>query len=155
MASRSDRGSIAYRIASSRFPVFDGEGAQRFGGRWTSPGCRVVYAAACYSGALLEALVHLSFLRVPRDYVWIRIQAPADIASDEVTPGQLDFRNPAACRDAGDRWYRERRTAVLFVPSIPAAGLDRNVVINQEHPDFARISATDPQPVIWDQRLWR
>ncbi len=154
MAFPSDRGLRAYRIASSRFPVFDGEGASRFGGRWTSPGCRVIYAARCYSGALLEALVHLAFRGIPRDYIWIGIEAADDVSVDEVTSSQLDFRNPSACREFGDRWYRERRTAVLLVPSIPSDGLDQNVVINQEHPDFALLRAGKPKPVIWDSRLF-
>jgi RES domain-containing protein len=33
--------------------------------------------------------------------------------------------------------------------------VERNVVINQEHPDFSRIQTSDPQPVRWDARLMR
>src|SRR5437867_5147169 len=39
--------------------AFDGKAAERFGGRWNSPGRRAVYASASKSLALLEVLVHL------------------------------------------------------------------------------------------------
>jgi RES domain-containing protein len=40
------------------------------------------------------------------------------------------------------------------VPSLIARP-ERNIAINQEHPDFQRIRATAPRPVIWEQRLFR
>jgi RES domain-containing protein len=59
-----------------------------------------------------------------------------------------------ASRSFGDRWYDERRTPVLMVPSV-VTHVERNILINQEHPDFSRISASQPVPVSWDRRLWR
>jgi hypothetical protein len=43
---------------------------------------------------------------------------------------------------------------VLIVPSVPAMGLDRNVLINQRHPQFRHIAQGDPRPLIWDARLF-
>jgi RES domain-containing protein len=59
-----------------------------------------------------------------------------------------------AARVFGDRWYDERRTPVLLVPSV-VTRVERNVLINQEHPDFPRIGASQPLPVRWDRRLWK
>ena len=39
--------------------AFSGEGARIYGGRWTSPGKRVIYTAESVSLAFLEVLVHL------------------------------------------------------------------------------------------------
>jgi RES domain-containing protein len=58
-----------------------------------------------------------------------------------------------ASRRYGDRWYDEGRTAVLLVPSLVARP-ERNMAINQDHPEFKRIRATAPKPVIWDDRLF-
>ena len=58
-----------------------------------------------------------------------------------------------ASRAYGDRWYDEGRTAVLIVPSVLARP-ERNIAINQEHPDFGKIRATAPEPVDWDERLF-
>src|SRR5207249_12186025 len=47
--------------------AFDGKAAQRFGGRWNSPGRRAVYASATKSLAVLEVLVHIDVGgRLPR-----------------------------------------------------------------------------------------
>jgi RES domain-containing protein len=46
---------------------------------------------------------------------------------------------------------------LLIVPSL-VTRIDRNVLLNAHHRDFARITATPPAPVPWDRRLfpaWR
>jgi RES domain-containing protein len=63
----------AYRIADRRHKIFDGEGAATFGGRWNSPGRRVIYAAQAYAGAMLEVLVNANIGRMPKQYAWIEI----------------------------------------------------------------------------------
>jgi len=49
-----------YRLCRSTWPVYDGEGAKRAGGRWNSRGNRVVYMSENRSLAVLEILAHLS-----------------------------------------------------------------------------------------------
>ena len=52
----------AWRIVKAKHAAtaFDGEGARLFGGRWNSPGTRMIYTSATLSLAALESLVHLS-----------------------------------------------------------------------------------------------
>jgi len=50
-------------------------------------------------------------------------------------------------RAFGDAWIRERRTAVLLVPSV-VARREGNLLINPQHPDFGLIVAGSPEPVI-------
>jgi RES domain-containing protein len=137
-----------------RHSIFDGRGAMLHGARWNSPGRLVVYASESYAGALLEILAHASG-SVPRSQGYIEIEIPADVSIEEVTPGDLpDWDSPSfeTARAFGDRWYDERRTPVLMVPSV-ATRIERNILLNQEHPDFARIRASQPLPVRWDERL--
>jgi RES domain-containing protein len=146
----------AFRIADMRRPIFDGTGAMTYGARWNSPGRRVIYAAETFAGALLEVLVHSSG-SLPRSQAYIEIEIPAGLAMEEVTPDDVpgwDTASYASARAYGDRWYDERRTPVLRVPSVITL-FERNVLINQEHADFARIRASQPAPVRWDARLWR
>jgi len=58
-------------------------------------------------------------------------------------------------RSFGDRWYAERRTPILLVTSVVTRGIERNVLINQEHPGFAAIRKSGAQEVIWDERMFR
>lgn len=148
---------FAYRIADARHPIFDPTGALLHGGRWNSPGHPIVYAAETYAGALLEMLVHANLSRLPRNHRIVRIAIPDTVAIELVLPSQVpgwDREEPAASRVFGDRWIREGRTAVLKVPSVVTHGREHNFVLNASHPQFASISAEDPEPVIWDERLF-
>jgi RES domain-containing protein len=156
MASRRSGPLRAFRIADMRHIVFDGSGAMLHGARWNSPGRRIIYAAETYAGALLEILAHASG-NIPRSQVYIEIGIPAGLPIEEVTPNDVPHWDAPSFRAAqafGDRWYDERRTPVLMVPSL-VTHVERNVLINQEHPGFARVRASQPLPVRRDARLWR
>lgn len=156
MGSPSEGPLRAYRIADSRFPVADGGGAALFGGRWNSPGVRVVYGSLSYAGALLERLAQAGIGVLPSGQQWIAIDVPGGLPIEWVAAGDVpgwDAADMIASRAVGDRWVREGRTAVLVVPSMVARPHERNVVLSAVHPDFARIAWSEPQPVAWDPRL--
>ncbi len=148
----------AYRIADRRHPIFDGTGARLIGGRWNSPGRAVIYASESYAGALLELLVHASVGRVPQTQAWVEIEIPESLAVEHADPNRVlgwDAEDRIASRAFGDRWIEEGRTAVLLVPSLVTAGIERNVLINPAHLGFAEVRAGQTRPVQWDRRLFR
>ena len=57
---------IAWRLDASQFATSwdSGEGAYRFGGRWSSRGTRAVYCALDASTTILEVAVHRGFKRM-------------------------------------------------------------------------------------------
>jgi len=155
MAFQRSSPLLAFRIADMRHTIFDGVGAMLHGARWNSPGRRIVYASESYAGALLEILAHASG-GVPRSQGYIEIEIPVDVGIEEVVIDDLPQWDSPSFRTArafGDRWYDEWRTAVLLVPSV-ATRIERNIVMNQEHPDFGKIRASKPMLVRWDERLW-
>jgi RES domain-containing protein len=155
MASPRSGPLRAFRIANGRYPILDGSGAMRYGARWNSPGRRVIYASEIYSGALLEILVHTSG-GMPAEQVFVEIEIPAGVSVESVAPGEIpgwDTPSFESARKFGDRWYDERRSAVLLVPSV-VTRVERNVMLNQDHPELPRIRAGQPLPVRWDSRLW-
>jgi RES domain-containing protein len=155
MASRPSGPLRAFRIADMRHTIFDGLGAMMYGARWNSAGRRVIYAAETYAGALLEVLVHASG-GIPKEHGYVEIEIPAGVSVEEVVPEALpgwDSPSFETARKFGNQWYDQRRTPVLIVPSV-VTPKERNVLINQEHPEFALIRAAGPQPVRWDARLW-
>ena len=147
----------AYRLGdpSGEYPLYDDEGAALYPGRWNSAGVRVIYAAEHYSTALLETLVHLNFI-LPKAMHWISISIPAG-TSYETFPAHAhpgwDGVSEHICKVFGDAWIKSGRSALLFVPSIPAR-LDRNVLINRAHPQARHFSHARPEPVPWDARLF-
>ena len=147
----------AWRIADGRFDPFSPVGASLVGGRWNSPGLGVIYASSSYAGAMLECLAHAGIGRVPRTQVAVEI-AIADAVvverhGDSSLPAGWDHADLRVARAFGDAWISGLRTAVLVVPSV-VARREGNVLINPRHPDFSRISAGTPEPVVWDARLF-
>ena len=149
----------AWRIVKRKLAkdAFSGEGARRFGGRWNSPGLGVIYASRSYAGAMLECLAHAGIGRMPRTHVAIEIAIAAAVSVERHDEGSLpagwDHADLRVARAFGDAWIRERRTAVLVVPSV-VARREGNVLLNPQHPDFMKIVAGRPEPVVWDARLF-
>jgi RES domain-containing protein len=147
----------AYRIADRRHKIFDGQGAAISGGRWNSPGRRVIHAAETFAGAMLEVLVNANIGRMPKNRGWIEILIGSEVSVEEAEVRKIrrwDAPDQRASRIFGDRWYDEQRSTIRIVPSTVVC-VERNVVINQEHPDFRKLRATRPNPVIWDERLFQ
>ena len=147
----------AWRIADGRFDPFSSVGALLVGGRWNSPGMGVIYASRTYAGAMLECLAHAGIGRVPRTHVAVEIAIAEAVAvephDDTSLPAAWDHADLRVARGFGDAWIRERRSAVLVVPSV-VARREGNVLINPQHRDFSDIVASTPEPVVWDARLF-
>jgi RES domain-containing protein len=146
-----------YRLCRVQYPPFDGEGANRFGGRWNSKGKCVIYASENRSLAVLEILVHLSDV-LPDKYVLASADLPEamliESVSEQEAPenwGTLNVAKQQATRETGDQWLRLGRSAVLAVSSVVSG--ERNSLLNPEHPEFARITLHDPVPFRLDVRL--
>lgn len=103
---------------------------------------------------MLERLAQTGTGRMPSNQVSVVIEIPDDL---KIEHAPLDHTSaPLLLRESravGDRWLAGRRSAVLTVPSVVAPH-DRNVVINPAHPEFVRIACSDPEPVVWDPRLF-
>lgn len=126
------------------------------GGRWNSPGSLVIYGGLSQSGAMLEVLVHANIGRLPRTSQLIVIEIPASLKTEtvnvETIPG-WDHPNMVISREFGDVWIQSQRTVALIVPSV-IARYDKNIVINQMHPDFGKIIAGNHEALQWDSRLF-
>lgn len=117
---------IAWRLDASQFaPTWDsGEGAYRFGGRWSSRGTRAVYCALDASTTILEIAVHRGFKRmdtVPHVLTSLRILDPKDVLVVEAAalPNANWLRPgiPSAGQQAfGDALLREH--PFVLVPSV-------------------------------------
>lgn len=155
MASRYRAGLAAYRIASAGHLTFSGHGARVRGGRWNSPGRPVIYASTSYACALLEILVHAGTADIPAEHKAVVITIPEMLIEQVQAADVAGWDSPdlVPSRAYGNEWLTSLRTAVLLVPSLVSRH-DRNVVINPNHHDAVSISASDPETVVWDKRLF-
>ena len=146
-----------FRIASSRHPVWDGTGAAILGGRWNSAGQPVIYASVTYAGAMLEVLAHTNTGKVPPSHRCVTADVPDELEITRLDlhslPSGWDDQDSAAAQIVGDEWIRTRRSAVLLVPSV-LTRIEFNALVNPTYPDAAKIKVSEPQPVLWDHRLF-
>jgi RES domain-containing protein len=152
--------SRIYRVlrkAYARAP-FDGEGAYRYGGRWSSPGVRLSYASQHESLALLEYFVHLDADDPPRDLVLAVAEIPDDLGREAIERRHLpaNWRDPVAPAELawfGDDFGRRAKHCLLLVPSVLAPS-ENNCLINPAHPDYKAIRLRGLEPLSYDPRMF-
>lgn len=147
----------AWRIVKTKHAAsaFDGEGARRHGGRWTSIGRSAVYTSSTVALATLELVVHLDTTALLPAYALFEVGIPEDLVAE--VPGALpptwrDFPASTELRAMGDAWLNEVTSAALRVPSA-IVPVEFNFLLNPEHPDFQLITIGQPQPYDIDSRL--
>ena len=154
---RLHRVLTAYRIGdpAGAYPIFDATGATLYPGRWNTPASPMIYASEHYSTALLEKLVHGSGSLPPNQH-FIEITLPNGLSYEVVEPATLPgWDDPArtVAKAYGEAWQQARRSVLLFVPSV-VARMERNVLINPDHPESTQITHGLHRPVWWDSRLF-
>ena len=138
--------------------AFSGEGARLYGGRWNSPGVKMVYTSTSLALAAIETFVHLEPNLQPDDLISIECELP-----DEIETERLDMRSlphhwhtmrDESLRKFGDAWIRTGQTLSLYVPSAAIRG-EWNILINPDHALFRKLKIGEPKPFQFDLRMFR
>ena len=148
----------AWRIVATRFAqeAFTGAGARRNGGRWNSPGVRMVYTAGTLSLALLELVVHLNTNETLPSYSRCSVRFDESLITtldlNELPDNWRESPVPVAVQALGDEWTASGLSAVLKVPSVIVEH-ESNYLINPAHPDFHLIQPGPMESFDVDTRL--
>ena len=148
---------VAWRVVKRRLEddAFDGEGAFANGGRWNSPGTRVVYAASTTSLAILEIVVH-GVEPLLEHYVAIPVEFDesfvSEVGADALPSGWRAFPAPFELKRIGDEWVESGSSAVLRVPSAVVPH-EWNYVLSPEHEGFERMTIGNSISLETDLRL--
>ncbi len=126
----------------------DGEGAFRFGGRWSNSGTRLAYTSQHLSLAMIEYYVHIDPSDSPSDLVVASADIPDGVSRTRVVLSRLpsNWRQspaPLTLAAVGDSFATGRKSAILIVPSVLAPS-ESNWLINPNHPELRLL---DGQPV--------
>jgi putative toxin-antitoxin system antitoxin component (TIGR02293 family) len=146
-----------WRMCKSRHldDAFDGEGARRYGGRWNSPGSRMVYTADSAALATLDILVNLeqtallaAYNVVPADLDEEFIE---DLGNDEMPDDWRQAPPSESTQRIGDEWIESESSVGLRVPSSVVPG--ENILLNPDHSRFREIEVQEPMDWDADPRL--
>lgn len=152
---------IATDTAAYEADDLSGAGAKATGGRWNQAGTPVVYTSETRALACLETMVHLNAGGLPLNRYLVQVTIPDDIRAkaqiesatslpvgwDAEPPGRASLR-------FGTDWVRSGASALLVVPSVIIAE-ELNLLLNPQHPDSARVTATKVRKWLYDPRLSR
>lgn len=148
----------AWRIVKTKYlrEAFDGEGARLYGGRWNSPGNRVIYTAEHASLAVLEVLVHLESSIPLTAYSLVKVEFEESLIEEldveELPPDWRISPPPVDVQSIGDQWIDEVRSAVLKVPSA-VLPIESVYLLNPRHPEFESVRISAAIPFSFDKRL--
>jgi RES domain-containing protein len=153
--------SQVYRVLRKAYArtAFDGEGAYRYGGRWSSSGTRLGYASEHQSLAMLEYFVHLDKDDPPDDLVLAVAEVPDDLTrawveAERLPPNWRDSAAPLELARFGDEFARRGKDCLLIVPSVLAPN-ENNCLINPAHPHYKKIVVRATESLNYDPRMFR
>jgi RES domain-containing protein len=157
-SAHSDKVYRILRKAFAHSPL-DGEGAYLYGGRWSSPGTRLVYTSEYQSLAMLEYFVHVDADNAPSDLVLVTVDIPNKHAKSRILAAQMpaDWRTspaPPELANFGDEFVRKTKACILVVPSVLAPG-ENNWLLNPYHPDFLKVTVSSVEPLKYDLRMFK
>ena len=147
-----------YRIGRKKhLDDLTGAGAKTFGGRWNHRGTAILYTSETRSLAMVEFLVHVSWMQAPSDLGLATLEIANEIQPESLLPADLpeDWRHypaPRKLADLGTGWVNSKRSLLLRVPSA-VVEQEHNILINPGHSDIARVTVLEVKDLEFDRRL--
>lgn len=137
--------------------IMSGGGAYRRGGRWNSKGKAVVYMSESLSLCVLENLAHMVKVPMMRTFKSIWVDIPESLIhtleKKGLPPSWKAVQALEATKQIGDRWFDDRVSPVLKVPSTVVPD-EWNFVLNPVHPDFNKLKIGEICDFEFDKRLY-
>jgi len=92
---------------------------------------------------MIEYFIHIDPDDPPKDLSAVTADVSDSVSRSSISPKQLPANwrqspSPPELAELGDRFVRDRRAAILIVPSALAPA-ESNWLINPQHPEFLRI----------------
>lgn len=144
---------ILYRCSLLKW-VHDltGTGAYLHGGRWNSPGTRLVYTAENNVLAAFEVALRIPLDQISKNYVMVPIDVPedTDIYAPELPKNwNSDIK---LSRQLGDAFAKEGSHLLMKVPSALITD-SYNFLINPRHALIKKVKTKEPRTILFDKRL--
>lgn len=129
-----------------------GTGAYLHGGRWNSPGTRMLYTAENNVLSAFEVALRVPLDQISKNYVMIPVDVPDE---GEVyiprLPSQWNI-DLEASRQLGDAFAKEGKYLLMKVPSALISD-SFNYLINPGHVLIKKVKPLAPKSILFDRRL--
>ncbi len=148
---------VVYRITKrSQASDISGTGAALHPGRWNVKGTPVLYTGENKEIALLENIVHIPPMLVPKLDI-LKIELPDDsitqLNPEDLPTNWAQFPAPTILSEIGQKWVEEGKTIGLKVPS-SIIHSSYNIILNCSHSDYhSQVKIRDQRAFYFDSRL--
>lgn len=133
--------ATVYRITRPAYDPLDGFGTSRYGGRWNSPGPRLLYASDSVLAALGELRRQADPHLLPHFMLHeLHIQALAEVVPLDPSRKPTDL-SVEEMRKIGDDWIRRDSSDVLMAVSLVDPS-SHTLVVNLAHADRMKLAVT-------------
>lgn len=149
----------AWRISKTkRASDLSGQGAAIDGGRWNNVDVPAVYMGLSPAICCLETFVHTnSYPLVPLTITQFILpddpQLYLEPGSTELPEGWNTIPADTPSMSFGTQWLRQKQYLGLIVPSA-VLPLERNIVVNPNHPAIADVFIDDQFKFMYDERMF-
>lgn len=129
-----------------------GTGSYLHGGRWNTPGTRLIYSAENNVLAAFEVALRIPLDQISKHYVMVPVEIPEaiEIHSPKLTKNW--YSDIKATQPLGDAFVKEGRHLLMKVPSALISD-SFNYLINPEHDLIKKVKPKAPRTILFDQRL--
>lgn len=143
-----------YRITTPNYTKLTASGRAA---RWNKNGEFVIYAASSIALACLENIVHRNKKGLLGDFRILTIEIPKKVSAKKVElhdlpEGWSDKNNFEICQEITTSWLENLESCILIVPSV-IISLEKNYLINPQHPDFKYIKLLSVEEFTFDNRI--
>ena len=144
-----------FRIALAKYA--SGLNASGRAARWNPNDIEVIYTAGSRSLACLENVVHRNQAGLNHLFKVMTIVVPDDLCILTIEQKNLpvnwsDFSQMPITQKLGENWIREKKSAILKVPS-SIINAEFNYLINPLHDDFKSIKLLKSETFVFDKRI--
>ena len=146
---------IVFRIFNELYKEdISGNGAAINGSRWNSKGTRMVYTGEYISLVILESLVHLRTVDIPKKQYLLQIELPdsdfSEVKQSKIKDNWQQHLNYTQWM--GDQFILANQSLILKVPSaiVPQ---EHNFLINPLHAEFKKVKVIKTELLELDKRL--
>ena len=148
---------LVFRIVLTKYP--DGLRASGRAARWNTNDTEMIYCSSSQSLACLENVVHRSQVGLSNHFKVLIIEIPDELNCIEIGKIQLskkwtEFENMYLTQAIGDNWIKEKKSALLKVPSSIVQS-EYNYLLNPNHANFKQIKLKVIEPFVFDDRIKR
>lgn len=144
---------IVYRCSLLKWAHdLTGTGSYLHGGRWNTPGTRLIYTAQNNVLAAFEVALRIPLDQISKNYIMIPIEIPEGIGVFSPKLTKNWYSDIRLSQQLGDAFAKDGKHLLMKVPSALISD-SFNYLINPHHELIKKVKPKEARTILFDKRL--